>query len=86
MGLSKITRNYRITLPKDVRELKGFKVGEKVLFVVEGEKVDLVKVSDDIITKTAGLWARSKETGAEYQRRLRKEWEKRRFSASGRRT
>ena len=25
MGITKITRNYQITIPKDIRELKDFK-------------------------------------------------------------
>lgn len=78
MGISKITRNYQVTLPKDVRELKGLRVGERVLFVVEGDRVDLVKLEDDLISKTAGIWTAG-ESGADYQRRLRREWQKRRF-------
>jgi AbrB family looped-hinge helix DNA binding protein len=79
MVTSKITRNFQITLPKDVREFRDFKEGERVRFIIEGERLDLVKADDDIISKTAGLWAGMKETGAEYQARLRKEWAKRRF-------
>mgnify|MGYP001558500504 CR=1 FL=1 len=77
MGISKITRNFQVTLPKDIRELKNFKVGEKVLFVVERDRVDILKMDKNIIRETAGLWAGIKETGLEYERRLRKEWAKR---------
>ena len=78
MGISKITRNFQITLPKDVRELKDFKVGEKVLFLVEGNRVDIVKIDKNVVKEAAGLWAGMKETGLDYERRLRKEWSKRR--------
>ena len=77
MGISKITRNFQVTLPKDIRELKNFRVGEKVLFVVEGNKVDLIKMDKNIVRETAGLWADIKETGLEYERRLRKKWTER---------
>ncbi|PIN75342.1 hypothetical protein COV18_04095 [Candidatus Woesearchaeota archaeon CG10_big_fil_rev_8_21_14_0_10_37_12] len=77
MGISKITRNYQVTLPKDIREIKDLNVGDKVLFVLEGDKIDLVKMSKDIITKTAGLWADLAETGVEYEQRMRKGWKKR---------
>ena len=77
MGISKITRNFQITLPKDVRELKDFRVGEKVLFVVEGDRVDIVKIDKNIVKEAAGLWAGMKETGVEYETRVRKEWTKR---------
>ena len=78
MGISKITRNFQVTLPKDVRELKDFKVGEKVLFLVEGNRVDIVKIDKNVVKEAAGLWAGMKETGLDYERRLRKEWSKRR--------
>ena len=78
MGISKITRNFQITLPKDVRELKDFKIGEKVLFLVEGNRVDIVKIDKNAVKEAAGLWAGMKETGLDYERRLRKEWSKRR--------
>ena len=77
MGISKITRNFQVTLPKDVRELKEFKVGEKVIFVVEGDKVDIIKMDKNIVREAAGLWAGLKETGVGYETRLRKEWAKR---------
>ena len=80
MGISKITRNFQVTLPKDVRELKDFKVGEKVLFLVEGNRVDIVKIDKNVVKEAAGLWAGMKETGLDYERRLRKEWSKRRVA------
>ena len=80
MGISKITRNFQITLPKDVRELKDFKVGEKVLFLVEGNRVDIVKIDKNVVKEAVGLWAGMKETGLDYERRLRKEWSKRRVA------
>ena len=78
MGISKITRNFQITLPKDVRELKNFHVGEKLMFVVEEDKIGILKLDNDIIKQTAGLWSGINETGQEYERRIRKEWAKRR--------
>lgn len=66
-----------MTLPKDVREIKDLHVGDKVLFTMEGERIDIVKVSKDVIKEAAGLWSGLKETGVEYERRLRKGWKKR---------
>ena len=77
MGISKITRNFQVTLPQDVREVKKFKVGDKVLFIINGEKVDVVKIDKNVITAAAGLWKDMKEDGLAYERRLRKEWAKR---------
>ncbi|MBI2669360.1 AbrB/MazE/SpoVT family DNA-binding domain-containing protein [Candidatus Woesearchaeota archaeon] len=77
MGISKITRNYQVTVPQDVRELKGLDIGDKVLFVIEGERVDLVKMDKKVISDAAGLWSDLKETGLQYEKRLRKGWRKR---------
>jgi len=77
MGISKITRNCQITLPKDVRIAVGVKEGDEVMFIVDGSKVFLVKPVSDIIQRTAGIWGNMEETGEEYQRRIRKGWSKR---------
>jgi len=77
MGISKITRNFQVTLPHDIRELKHFKVGDKVIFVAHDKHVEIIKVEKEAIIAAAGLWSDFKETGEHYQRRLRKEWSKR---------
>ncbi|MBI4016748.1 MAG: AbrB/MazE/SpoVT family DNA-binding domain-containing protein [Candidatus Aenigmarchaeota archaeon] len=77
MSISKITRNFQVTLPRDVREIKDLNVGDKVLFVVEGERVDLVKLDKNVVKAAAGLWTGMKETGVDYERRIRTGWRKR---------
>lgn len=77
MSVSKVTRNYQVTLPRDIREMENIRVGDRVVFVVEENRVRIMKFDEDIIRSTAGLWAGMKETGLEYERRLRKEWRKR---------
>lgn len=77
MGISKITRNFQVTLPQDVREIKHFRVGDKVLFVLDGERVDIVKMDNEIMKSAAGLWKDVKEDGVTYERKLRREWGKR---------
>lgn len=77
MGISKITRNFQITLPKDIREQKNFKVGDKVLFVVEDKSVELIKMNEGAINDAAGIWGSLKESGVEYEKRMRGKWKKR---------
>lgn len=77
MGIAKITRNYQITLPKDVRKIINLKEGDDVMFIVEDDKINIMKVEDDIIKRTAGIWKDMRETGVEYQRRIRKGWSRR---------
>ena len=77
MGISRITRNCQVTIPKDVRTQLGVKEGDEVVFTIVDNSVTVHKSTRDIITETAGIWKGMKETGEEYQRRMRKEWKHR---------
>ncbi|HLC57645.1 MAG TPA: AbrB/MazE/SpoVT family DNA-binding domain-containing protein [Candidatus Nanoarchaeia archaeon] len=77
MGISKITRNFQVTLPKDIRELKSLEIGDKILLISQGEKIEMIKLDTGIVEKAAGLWNKEKATGLEYERRLRKTWKNR---------
>ena len=79
MGISKITRNFQLTLPRDVREFKDFHIGDTVLFVMEEDRIGLMKREKNISRETAGLWSDLKETGLEYERRVRRGWQKRKI-------
>ncbi|ASJ13217.1 AbrB/MazE/SpoVT family DNA-binding domain-containing protein [Thermococcus thioreducens] len=43
MGLTKVTRNYQITIPSDVRKKMGIRVGDVLVVDVEDGKVVLKK-------------------------------------------
>ena len=75
MGISKITRNYQIIIPKYVRELKDLREGDSIIFFLEGNKVEIIKADKNIIQEAAGIWE-TKETGIEYEDRIRKELER----------
>ena len=77
MGISKITRNYQLTLPKDVRKIVGLREGDEVMLTVENGKITITKSVGDSIRATAGIWKDMKETGIEYENRIRKGWSKR---------
>lgn len=77
MGISKITRNFQITLPKDVRSIVKVKEGDSVIFTLEEDKVVLQKMGENPVMAAAGIWKNTKETGAEYQKRIREQWKKR---------
>ena len=77
MGISKLTRNHQVTIPKDVRALKRLRQGDQVLFAIDGNKVELVKLDEDVVSASAGLWKKMKETGVEYERRVRRGWTRR---------
>jgi len=71
MGISKITRNYQITLSADVRE-PGFGMGDKVMMTRSNGKIIIEKLSKKgIAESTFGAW-KSKGSGVDYVRALRR--------------
>lgn len=77
MGIGKITRNFQVTIPRDVRELRPMREGDLVMFAVEGDRVVMELVDEDPIKAAAGIWADMKEEPEEFERRLRRESEAR---------
>ena len=77
MGITKVTRNYQITLPADVREMLDIKVGDKIIVVSEGDGAMIKKVKKDSLNRAFGAWGYSKESGVVYTRKIRDEEEKR---------
>ena len=57
--------------------MKNFRIGDKVLFVVDDDRIELVKADKKILENAAGLWLDFKETGEIYQKRVRAQWKKR---------
>jgi len=78
MGIAKVTRNYQVTIPKDIRRTQDIMIGDTVLFSIEGNKIDFLKIKrEDMLKKAFGGWTETKERGVEYVRRIRKEWSER---------
>ena len=57
---SKVSKKGQITIPKDIREKLGLKVGDKVIFesITKGILIRKKEVSDfnKIINEVAGIW------------------------------
>ena len=78
MGLAKVTRGYQVTIPKDVRRIENIHIGDSVLFAIEGDRVDFMKMKGDILEKALGSWGgKSKGDSISYVRTLREEWDRR---------
>ncbi|MDD9953092.1 MAG: AbrB/MazE/SpoVT family DNA-binding domain-containing protein [Candidatus Woesearchaeota archaeon] len=77
MGITKITRNFQITLPRDIRAQRNLHVGDSVLVEPDGDTIRIMKMNDDILLQAFGLWKDMKETGVEYTNRMRRQWRKR---------
>jgi len=71
MGITRITRNFQITIPKDIRELIPLQEGDALVVSTEENRI-VLRRREDILKETAGLWKGMKETGLQYQRRMRK--------------
>ncbi len=66
-----------MTIPKDVRRIHQIAVGDTVLFAIEGNKVDFMKMErDTILTEAAGSW-KVAESGVDYVRKIRSGWARR---------
>lgn len=75
MGVSSVTRNYQVTIPKDVREVKGIKVGDKIVFSIEGDRIEMFKLKRETAEKAFGSWkGLVKGSSAGYVRKIRKGW------------
>jgi AbrB family looped-hinge helix DNA binding protein len=61
MAISKVTRNFQITVPREIRETANVKVGDTVLFIKEGEEIVIRRVDKDLLGKGFGLWRRASE-------------------------
>lgn len=55
--------------------MQGIEVGDSIVFSIEDDRVELIKLKEDILEKAFGSWKGMKETGREYVKRIRKEWE-----------
>ena len=77
MGIAKVTRGFQITIPKDVRVIKKIGIGDNVLFSIEGDKVELLKMKKEILRDAMNLW-KIKESSVDFVKKIRLESEKRR--------
>lgn len=48
LAIVTVTRNAQVTIPKKIREVLGIREGDRVTIRVEGERVVLEKVTEDI--------------------------------------
>ena len=74
VSIGSLTTKGQITIPKEIRETLGLREGDKVIFILEGERVVIRKVSGE---KLSEILIRQKpwpESSMAFQKRLREEW------------
>ena len=74
VSVGTVTSKGQVTIPKEIRETLGVNEGDKLIFLVEGDKVVLRKVGSEKLTDILSRRRPWGETGLEFQRRLREEW------------
>jgi len=73
--VTKVTRKYQVTIPKEVRRKVGVEVGDKLRVMEKGELIVLKKVSKKkSLLEFAGCWKGYPENPNEFMRELRKLW------------
>lgn len=76
MGVSTVTRNYQITLPRDVREMEKIRIGDKFIVKVEDKRIVLTKLKESVLKEAFGSWKETTTSSVEYVRKLRNEWKR----------
>ena len=74
VSVGTVTSKGQVTIPKEIRETLGVNEGDKLIFLVEGDKVVLRKVGSEKLTDILSRRKPWGETGLEFQRKLREEW------------
>lgn len=74
VSVGKVTSKGQVTIPKEIRETLGVNEGDKLIFLVEGDKVVLRKVGSEKLTDILSRRRPWGERGLDFQRRLREEW------------
>ncbi len=78
MAMTKVTRNFQITLPKEVREGTGIKIGDTVRVDLDRGEIKVNKLSrEEIIDRVFGSWKDMEEDSVAYVRKMRAESERR---------
>ncbi|MBS3105772.1 AbrB/MazE/SpoVT family DNA-binding domain-containing protein [Candidatus Woesearchaeota archaeon] len=78
MSMTKVTRNYQITVPRDVREMANIKEGDKLVITMEKGEIKMKKFDEDIFKRAFGSWKNAGiKDSVKYVRDIRKEWEHR---------
>ena len=78
MSITKVTRNYQITVPRDIREQAKIAEGDMLVVTMENNEIKIKKFDEDIFKRAFGSWKNANiKDSVEYVRNIRKEWEKR---------
>lgn len=77
MKIGKISKKGQISIPINIRKQFNLQPGDAISFMVQGEKIILVKIGEVSTQKLSDILLGCdplEESSIEYQRKLRDEW------------
>ncbi|MBI4439281.1 AbrB/MazE/SpoVT family DNA-binding domain-containing protein [Candidatus Woesearchaeota archaeon] len=77
MAITKVTRNYQITLPKETRKSAGIRIGDEIVLETSNNEIRLKKLGN-ALENAFGILTEIKEDSPDYVRKIRDESENRR--------
>jgi len=73
--VTKVTRKYQVTIPREVRRKVGVEIGDKLRVMEKGELIVLKKMGKKkSLLEFAGCWKGYPENPDEFMRELRRLW------------
>jgi len=72
--IGSVARKGQITIPKEIRETLRLREGDRVIFILEGERVVIRKVSGEKLSEILMKQKPWPESSMAFQKRLREEW------------
>ncbi len=73
MGTVVVTRNYQITLSKDIRDITGIEIGEKMVTEATNDGILIRRLKKSPVDKAFGIW-KTKISGIKFVDKVRKDW------------
>lgn len=74
VSISSISSKGQVTIPKEIREELGIKEGDKVIFLLDGDRAIIKKVNEQKLSNILSKQKKWPIDSLEYQRRIREEW------------
>jgi len=74
VSISSISSKGQVTIPKKIREELGIKEGDKVIFLLDGDRAIIKKINEQKLSNILSKQKKWPIDSLEYQRRIREEW------------
>lgn len=75
ISASSVITKGQITIPKEIREKLNLKEGDRVIFIIEGRRATIRKVSGEKISEILRRQKLWREHSIKFQKRIRREWQ-----------